>query len=579
MLESKPASVRLLDDYGAGNSSGCPPRPRSEAPEDIGFVRRPMVQWLNPRQLLKTASRLGLSYIFGAYADKRELQVAMNQGILDRSDHNDLWVDYVADLGDGFDSTYAVARMLAAKRLRVAGQRDNVHSLRRGKLLIMGGDQVYPGSSRADYVNRMIGPYRAALPCSPQEQRPELFAIPGSHDWHDGLTNFMRIFCQQRWIGGWKTQQQRSYFAIKLPHGWWLWGVDIQFDSYIDDLQLSYFSEAASIANPGDRIILCTAKAPWLRTAKDHSGAYSVRNLDYFERRVLQGSGARVELYISSGRHHYCRYEPEAGDDPHRLTSGGGGAFTHPTHVLPERLDMLVDGRQCRYRQASTFPSSEDSRRLRKRLWLLPAKNLSLVGLLGAMLVVLAVMLGLHVDGQWASLRLEILATSLSRNPPALMTVGAMLGVQFGGLVVFAHEARGLRRWVLGLTHSAAQLGVMAGSIVAASRAAALVSGPVAGTTAFFALLWLIGGVATVLCLAAYLWATNLVGMHANEAYGALGTSDFKHFLRLHFDAAGGLTLYPIGIDRAPKGWLLNPKGRLDAPWFDPTEPEDLPHL
>ena len=41
--------------------------------------------------------------------------------------------------------------------------------------------------------------------------------------------------------GHWKTEQTRSYFAIKLVPGWWLWAVDTQFDTYIDPPQLSYF--------------------------------------------------------------------------------------------------------------------------------------------------------------------------------------------------------------------------------------------------------------------------------------------------------------------------------------------------
>ncbi|MDQ3679402.1 MAG: hypothetical protein M3378_02440 [Actinomycetota bacterium] len=132
--------------------------------------------------------------------------------ILDRSESPELWLDYVADLGDGWNSTYTVSRLLASEDLEV-GWNGHDHATERGRPLVMGGDQVYPVPKRTEYVNRLLGPYRAAMPCAAGEPR-ELFAIPGSHDWYDGLINFEEVFCRQRSIGGWKTQQTRSYFAI-----------------------------------------------------------------------------------------------------------------------------------------------------------------------------------------------------------------------------------------------------------------------------------------------------------------------------------------------------------------------------
>src|SRR6185437_6806056 len=39
------------------------------------------------------------------------------------------------------------------------------YSTERGRILVMGGDQVYPVPNAAEYENRMLGPYQAALPC------------------------------------------------------------------------------------------------------------------------------------------------------------------------------------------------------------------------------------------------------------------------------------------------------------------------------------------------------------------------------------------------------------------------------
>ena len=59
---------------GAGTAPPCPPRPSSTHPSHLGFVRRPMVRWLDPHQLVDTAVRVLVSGIFSAYADKREVQ-------------------------------------------------------------------------------------------------------------------------------------------------------------------------------------------------------------------------------------------------------------------------------------------------------------------------------------------------------------------------------------------------------------------------------------------------------------------------------------------------------------------------
>ena len=62
-----------------------------------------MVRWLDPHQLVDTAVRVLLSGVFSAYADYRELQALEPAEMPDRSEQADLWLDYVADLGDGWN--------------------------------------------------------------------------------------------------------------------------------------------------------------------------------------------------------------------------------------------------------------------------------------------------------------------------------------------------------------------------------------------------------------------------------------------------------------------------------------------
>jgi len=72
------------------------------------------------------------------------------------------------------------------------------------------------------YEDRFIGPFAAALPKTDAPDKPDLYALPGNHDWYDGLVTFLRVFCvRDGRVGNWVTRQRRSYFALKLPHDWW----------------------------------------------------------------------------------------------------------------------------------------------------------------------------------------------------------------------------------------------------------------------------------------------------------------------------------------------------------------------
>jgi hypothetical protein len=96
---------------------------------------------------------------------------------------------------------------------------------------------------------------------------------------------------------------------------------------------------------------------------------------------------------------------------------------------------------------------------------------------------------------------------------------------------------------------------------------------------AFLVILALIGGLGGSLGMAGYLWVTNCLGFHGNEAYAPLRVMDFKHFVRLHIDTEGSLTAYPVGVDRVGRRWQSRPDGDPHAPWFDPAGDPPEPHL
>ncbi|MDQ4092129.1 MAG: hypothetical protein M3143_01530 [Actinomycetota bacterium] len=481
----------------------------------------------------------------------------------------------MADVGDGWNSTYTIARLLATEELKIDWDGET-YSTERGRILVMGGDQAYPVPNAAEYENRMLGPYRAALPCV-RGKAPELFAIPGSHDWYDGLVNFTSIFCRNRWIGGWATRQRRSYFALKLPNGWWLWGIDIQFGAYIDEAQLQYFADvAAAQVQPGDRVILCTAKE--VQSGRKPTEVHSDRDVEYLEREVIQPSGAQLLLYLKSGKHHYARYEEEDGCRQH-IISGGGGAFLHPTHNLPERMHLSRAEGSIAYRRVETYPSPAVSRRLRKRIWLLPPYNLPLAAVFGAVHVLLAFMLGLHLGDSHVSLGLDNLRHALWESPTFFLLIILMI-LSLAGTVRFAHDARGVGRFLVGTVHSTLQVAGVAGVMIAASwLSSAFGFGGVWSLVAFLSLVGVMGGIGGMVGLSGYLWAANCFGLHQTEGYGAQHHQHLKHFLRLHIEADGALTVYPIGVDRVARKWRLCPDAPADAPWFTPHGAEPEPHL
>jgi Calcineurin-like phosphoesterase len=506
-----------------------------------------MVRWFDPVQLAGTGVRVAVSAIFGSYSDKREIQAALAPAAEPDREHagdDELWFDYVADLGDGFEATYTVAHFLARPTLRV--ERDGrAWDTRRGRVLVMGGDQVYPTATRTEYENRLVGPYRAALPYVHPDP-PRVYAIPGNHDWYDGLTNFMRIFCRNQWIGAWQSTQERSYFAIQLPHRWWLWAIDIQFDTYIDEPQLEYFRCARSLLEAGDRLILATGKPSWTDSMKPHPKP-SYANLAYFEDELLKDTTAKLAVVVSGDKHHYARYEDASGTR-HRITSGGGGAYLYPTHHLEPQID-LDEGRKdtkrtVRYALKAVYPPAGVSRLLRWAAPLrLPLRNAYLLIVVGALYFLVALLL------QGPARRGGLDALSSSKTLFAAMLLIPLF-------VLFAAGHGLFPRLLLGVPHALAHLALVLGLVLAVAQVwdrygvvvallAALVATPFGG-----ALL----GLYLALADAVY-GRLRLEGLnrHANEAFSCQAIEDWKSFLRFHIDRDGRLTIYPIGIDRVAR--------------------------
>ena len=176
----------------------------------------PMVGWFDPGQLFRTGFKSIISLFVGEQSDRRIIQALASQrheyydhsirytegrrGLVPHRDRlrDELWLDFISDTGDGWNSTYAIAYAAAQRSLTVSGNPGV--ELPRADVLVFGGDQVYPSPSREEYQRRLVAPYAAAFGDDTPIERPHVYAVPGNHDWYDGLSAFTRLFCSD--IGG-----------------------------------------------------------------------------------------------------------------------------------------------------------------------------------------------------------------------------------------------------------------------------------------------------------------------------------------------------------------------------------------
>ncbi|KAF3440609.1 hypothetical protein FNV43_RR18893 [Rhamnella rubrinervis] len=351
-----------------------------------------MVPWYSgtSADLFKTVFDLLVSVtVFVGRFDMRMMQAAMVHDGAQEGDllfdqfceKDDLWFDFMADTGDGGNSSYAVARLLAQPSINVNGS-DAMLNLPRGDLLLIGGDLAYPNPSEFTYERRLFTPFEYALqpppwykkghvavskpelPCGVSELKqydgPQCFVIPGNHDWFDGLHTFMRYICHKSWLGGWFMPQKKSYFALKLPRRWWVFGLDLALHGDIDVYQFKFFSELAKEkVGDDDSVIIMTHEPNWL--VDWYWNDVSGKNISHLICDYLKG---RCKLRIAGDLHHYMRHSFVKSDGPvqvqHLLVNGCGGAFLHPTHVFSNFKKF----NGASYESKAAYPSFEDSSRI-----------------------------------------------------------------------------------------------------------------------------------------------------------------------------------------------------------------------
>ena len=576
-----------------------------------GWVREPEVSTLDARVLGLAGVEAAVVGKFGLSVDKSLLEQdrlpvpepqLRAQGSLDYSSCDELWLDYVGDTGAGWSATQTMAWVLAQPAVHVDSE-----SLPRANVLVLGGDHVFPSAGSEAYQHRLVGPFQSAFPRAEVGNVPDIYATAGWQDRVDGLTTFLRVFCVSGWIGGWRTRQRRSYFALQLPNRWWLWAADIQVDNWLDDTQLDYFN--SQMLQPGDKVILLTARPSWLAAIHGRVEPRSWRFLSFFEERMIRDRDARLVMTIAAEQHHYARYEPEgdlADMTPTRITAGGGGAALSPTHTLPKELllkplsrrsgEGFEDTAATTIRQAQVYPDADVSRRLSAGILRLPRLNPRLARVHGGLYAVLGVtMLGVMVPARgplfdqgttgdyfgffaagFGGLSLVVLlfraiTSAAEFEPRPGNSQGAIRAARYPFAVIqtVAHLAPiGALAWIA--------VGVGQGSTGDPAPRLALFLGPIC-----LMVMFLLGKYyGTMITAFAMYMIHRLRGgcapVTAHLVFEGQSIIDYKSFLRMRFDADGGLTVYPIGVDRVTTRWALKDDPDGVATGFAPRS-DDLP--
>ncbi|GMI09203.1 hypothetical protein TrRE_jg2669, partial [Triparma retinervis] len=374
----------------------------------------------------------------------------------------ELWFDFMADCGDGFNSSYQVARVLADPNLTVlTHDRGDRKTLPRGEFLVIGGDLAYPDPSPDTFEKRFFRTFEDALPPPPCYRKeaistkkpnlantgwanifkepvedpndpdevlekykgPKAYILPGNHDWFDGLSTYTRLVLSRDWLGGWLIPHERSYFAIALPHGWHMLGVDLALSEDIDLEQFKFLADYCERrVGEDDAVVVMTHEPYWViddqEARKDEDCAES--NLRELMETHLAG---KVRARLAGDLHHYTRHVPvkrgvpttsgsfdadvnatysagtasflaekarkigrktrggrvasepaPAGSPgarnveenlPELIVSGGGGAFLHPTHTFAKDIKVNFGGSNNKpYTRTCAYPSETACYRL-----------------------------------------------------------------------------------------------------------------------------------------------------------------------------------------------------------------------
>lgn len=311
-------------------------------------------RWLKSRQAAGTDPRL----LVREYVDKDDISFLV-----------------LGDTGEGDSSQYHVVRPLLARSDGIA-------------FTYLVSDVIYPAGDIQDYEDKLFQPY--------QRLPGPIYAVPGNHDWYDGLYGFMTLLCDadpelrppRDKIRSWwrrfllwvlwrrepvRRQQQNvqrlrsvqqvlrparsgqpaSYFAIELK-SLILVGIDTGIRGNLDAEQAQWLREVSTI--PKDKILI-TGKPLVVNAARND---IHIAGAEETVRDIVDNPAYHYIATIGGDTHNYQRYPVRHLDGRvlQHIVSGAGGAFTKATHIIPR---ATVENCGCDETDFRCYPLRGDS--------------------------------------------------------------------------------------------------------------------------------------------------------------------------------------------------------------------------
>lgn len=385
-----PRSARLADDSDW----------TAEA-VDLDAVGEPLKRfsWLSPRTLWRSRNNVLVSFSGDPTEHARAAWVHTQQAELERAgaperqvrdftivrdDLGDFSFMVIGDTGEGDHSQYSVVPAF-------------LNSSAGSEFTVIASDVVYPAGDVNEYVEKFFIPY-AGYP------RP-IYAVPGNHDWLDGLVGFMQHFCgaepphekfrpprRLRWgrsamlvhrifwrrprgldpetieaAGRLRGRAQSSgppqpnmYFAIDTPK-LRIVAIDVGILGRLDHAQGQWLKKVSAGEKPK---LLISGKPVY---SGDQMSPRRILNEDPGEDgysgllwSVVRDPANNYVAMVSGDVHHYERHSvrlPE-GRVMQCVITGGGGAFMTSTHQIPRVARPDVDESSW-----TVYPTRADSLR------------------------------------------------------------------------------------------------------------------------------------------------------------------------------------------------------------------------
>lgn len=581
--------------------------------------KRWAVAWYNPFVLLRSLKEMMATTDQIRNLDRREMyspDLRLIQVAEEKRDA-DFWWDFVSDTGDSGNAIYSVAREMQKNYLIRAVCNDVIpkeplpEKFPLGELLVLGGDLAYPGACVEEYQYRLTEMWVAAN-ANPNAQedrdtfRPSL-AIPQNHDWFDNISTFSRYFVNTRAdelivktlssetepditpIGTRKLQKQ-SYFAARLPNNWIILGFDFALVGDIDRQQFAAFYKLFKDKEitSEDNLILLYPEPYWSRNLGDSAREGYPKRYQRFEAFIIK-MGCKIRMRIAGDIHHYARETAKADNlfkfDDVLLTSGGGGAFLHPTHTvnvnknkvmsLDREEDAMTEDLRERvrigiakpeekivrtYDEKIFYPRPRDSRKLLiQNLWSFFRSTA-------------------HIGKQLRDCK--TLAEHMQTSWRAIIQGNVMFSVLLGALLLTAIFTKSMLPGLI--------VTVMFFGICKESNLSSGVIGGIAGLGlvlfvehysflvqpdfisyeekyydfylyAWWVCLYLICFLLAGIFTGFYFSLCSLLGFLPNNAFSPLGYEGYKSFIRFRIDREGNLHAYVWGTDDVPRYWIDNP--------------------